>query len=192
MHYSSDYVFSGTAETSSFTEEATPNPINKYGESKFLGEQEVIKQTKQGLKYYLIRTSKLFGPRGLSPAAKASFFEIMLGLAASKPELTVVNEELSCFTYTPDLAEASRRLWELEVPYGIYHIVNEGECTWYDGVLALLRHKNISVAVRPVRSENLVRPARRPKFSVLRNTKLKKLRQWQIALAEYLDTNYNL
>ncbi|MFA5886997.1 MAG: NAD(P)-dependent oxidoreductase [Patescibacteria group bacterium] len=187
IHYSSDYVFSGTAEKFSFQEEETPNPLNKYGESKFLGEQEILKRSQYGLKYYLVRTSKLFGPQGTSPQAKPSFFEIMLNLAPVKPELTVVNEELSCFTYTPDLAEATKRLWELEVPFGIYHLVNEGSCTWYDGVLALFHYKKIKNMVRPIRSEDLSRLARRPKFSVLENTKLKKMRNWKLALREYLD-----
>lgn len=189
IHYSSDYVFSGTAEKISFSEEETPNPLNKYGESKFLGEQEILKRAKDGLKYYLIRTSKLFGPRGTSRQAKPSFFEIMLDLAPNKPELTVVNEELSCFTYTLDLAEASKRLWELEVRYGLYHLVNEGPCTWYEGVLALFHYRKLKNIVRPIRSEDLSRAARRPKFSVLNNTKLKKMRHWKLALREYLDNN---
>jgi dTDP-4-dehydrorhamnose reductase len=186
IHYSSDYVFSGTELKSVFTEEDTPNPVNKYGESKFRGEREVFRRAGSGLKYYLIRTSKLFGPRGASPGAKPSFFDIMLDLAQNKKELTVVNEELSCFTYTPDLATATRRLWELERPYGLYHLVNEGPVTWYDAARELFRLKKMSVPIRSVRSENLLRAARRPKFSVLQNTKVKKLRSWGEALQEYL------
>jgi len=186
IHYSSDYVFNGTEIKSTFAEEDTPNPINKYGESKFQGEQEILKRAKDGLAYYLIRTSKLFGPQGTSAAAKPSFFDIMLNLAQDKKELTVVNEEMSCFTYTPDLAEATKRLWELEVPFGIYHLVNEGPCTWYDAVLELLHLAKLKIAVRAVRSENLLRAARRPKFSALLNTKVKKMRPWKLALKEYL------
>jgi len=187
IHYSSDYVFSGAEDKQSFTETDTPNPVNKYGESKYRGEQEIIKREKRGLKYYLIRTSKLFGPVGSSPQAKPSFFDIMLGLAQNKKELTVVNEELSCFTYTPDLAEATKRLWELEVPFGLYHLVNEGPVTWYGAVLEMLRLSKLKISVRPVRSEDLLRVARRPKFSVLENTKVKKLRKWELALKEYLN-----
>jgi len=188
IHYSSDYVFNGTELKSSFTEEDTPNPVNKYGESKSRGERELSRRAESGLKYYLIRTSKLFGPRGASPQAKPSFFDIMLDLAQNKKELTVVNEELSCFTYTPDLATATRRLWELELPYGLYHLVNEGPVTWYEAAQELFRLKKMTVAIRAVRSENLLRAARRPKFSVLKNTKVKKLRPWAAALAEYLRT----
>ncbi|MFA6995041.1 MAG: NAD(P)-dependent oxidoreductase [Patescibacteria group bacterium] len=188
VHYSSDYVFNGTKLKQSFTEEETPNPINKYGESKAQGEREIIRRASLGLKYYLIRTSKLFGPAGLSSAAKPSFFDIMLKLAQSKSELTVVDEELSCFTYTLDLAQATKRLWELEVPFGIYHIINEGPCTWYEAAAELFRLKKEIINIRAVRSENLLRAARRPKFSVLQNTKIKKLRNWREALKEYLHT----
>jgi dTDP-4-dehydrorhamnose reductase len=187
IHYSTDYVFNGTEDKKEFTEEETPNPINKYGESKFAGEREILKQAEHGLNFYLIRTSKLFGPRGASEGAKPSFFDIMLNLANDKKDITVVNEELSCFTYTPDLAEATKRLWELETPFGIYHLVNEGECTWLDGAKALFHFKKIEIPIRAVRSENLLRAARRPKFSVLKNLKIKKLRNWQEALREYLN-----
>lgn len=187
IHYSSDYVFSGTERKQSFSEEETPNPINKYGESKLQGERAIMRRVSSGLRYYLIRTSKLFGPVGESPNSKPSFFDIMLGLSETKKELTVVNEELSCFTYTPDLAAASKRLWELEVPFGIYHLVNEGPVTWYEAAAELFRLKKIKVSLRAVRSENLLRAARRPKYSVLENTKVRKLRNWREALREYLE-----
>lgn len=187
IHYSSDYVFNGTVDKKEFGETDTPNPINKYGESKFAGEREILKQAERGLNYYLIRTSKLFGPRGSSPDAKPSFFEIMLNLSQEKKELTVVSEELSCFTYTPDLAAATKRLWEIEAPFGIYHLVNEGACTWFEGAEFLFHLKKTTLDLRPIRSENLLRAARRPKFSVLKNQKIKKLRNWQEALREYLN-----
>ncbi|MFA5131026.1 MAG: dTDP-4-dehydrorhamnose reductase [Patescibacteria group bacterium] len=186
IHFSTDYVFNGTENKMEFTESNTPNPINKYGETKFAGEREVLKQFERGLDAYLIRTSKLFGPKGSSTSAKPSFFDIMLELAQTKKEITVVNEELSCFTYTPDLAAAVKRLWEVEAPFGIYHLVNDGPCTWYEGAQTLFNLKKIEVSLRAVRSENLLRAARRPKFSVLKNTKIKKMRSWQEALREYL------
>jgi dTDP-4-dehydrorhamnose reductase len=190
IHYSSDYVFSGTVEKQTFKEGETPNPVNKYGKSKARGEREIEQRAAKGLKYYLIRTSKLFGPQGASPAAKPSFFDIMLSLAQTKKELTVVNEELSCFTYTPDLADATLRLLEAESSFGIYHLVNEEAVTWYQAVVELWRLAKLTVPLRAVRSENLLRVARRPKFSVLLNTKVKKLRPWKLALKEYLH-DYN-
>lgn len=186
IHYSTDYVFSGTEEKQSFSESETPNPINKYGESKFQGEREVLKRGAGGLGFYLIRTSKLFGPKGESPQAKPSFFDIMLNLSQNKDELTVVNEELSCFTYTVDLAAATKRLLEADASFGIYHIVNEGPVTWYAAAQILFRLKKLPVSLKAIRSENLLRAARRPKFSVLQNTRTKHLRNWQEALKDYL------
>ncbi len=186
IHYSSDYVFSGTEDKQFFLENETANPINKYGESKFLGELELKRREKKGLKYYLIRTSKLFGPPGQSESSKANFFEIMSFLAQKNEELAVVNEEMSCFSYTPDLAEASKRLWELKVAFGDYHLVNENPCTWYEALLEFFTLQKIRINLRSVRSEDLLRAARRPKFSVLKNTKLKKLRPLSQALADYV------
>ncbi len=186
IHYSSDYVFNGTEAKKEFLENDTPNPINKYGESKFLGEVEILKRAARGLDFYLIRTSKLFGPKGESPAAKPSFFDIMLSQAQTKNELTIVNEELSCFTYTPDLAKATERLIATRAPIGIYHLANDEAVTWYEAALELFRLKKIKINIRAIRSENLLRAARRPKFSVLKNTKVKKLRSWKEALREYL------
>lgn len=189
IHYSSDYVFSGTKEKQFFVEHEIPNPINKYGESKFFGEMEINKRMEYGLNAYIIRTSKLFGPSGKSMAAKKSFFDIILELARqdANKELTIVNEEQSCFTYTPDLARATKRLWELKVPFGIFHLINEDACTWHEAALELFHLTGFNPKIRAVRSEDLFRAARRPKYSILKNTKVKKLRSYKQALAEYLS-----
>ena len=92
-HYSTDYVFSGLKNDPEFVEDDTPNPINKYGESKFLGELELLKLKDRGLKFYIVRTSKLFGPRLENSNAKPSFFDIMLKAASENNELKVVSEE---------------------------------------------------------------------------------------------------
>lgn len=189
VHYSSDYVFSGTEYKREFSEDETPNPVNKYGESKASGEREILKLLNHGLQAYIIRTSKLFGPKGNSELSKPSFFDIILEKALDSSEVSVVAEELSCFTYTYDLAIATKRLWELEMSYGIYHLVNEKPATWLDGAKILFELKKINVAIKPLRSENLLRAARRPKFSVLKNTKIKKMRPFHEALKEYLNSN---
>lgn len=187
-HYSSDYVFSGSEEKTDFLENETPNPINKYGESKFLGELEIEKLASRGLQYYIIRTSKLFGPSSDNPLSKPSFFDIMLKLSQEKNELMAVNEELSCFTYTPDLALASAQIFISRSSYGIYHLVNENPVTWYDAGVTLFNLAKRKVNLRSIRSEDMQRAARRPKFSVLKNTKAKKLRPYQDALKEYINT----
>lgn len=185
VHYSSDYVFGGENKNG-YKEDDEPNPISKYGETKLMGESEVLKYKNQGLKYYIIRTSKLFGPQAASKASKPSFFDIMLKLAESKKELDAVDEEVSCFTYTPDLAAATKNLLENKKPYGIYHIANGGHCAWYEAAKELFKIAGIDVKVSPVSADKFPRPAKRPKYSVLLNTKLDDLRNYKEALKEYL------
>lgn len=185
VHYSSDYVFAGQDEKG-YEESDQPDPVNNYGETKFLGEKNIIALSGKGLKWYLIRTSKLFGPKGESEYSKPSFFDTMISLSKSREELDVVDEEESCFTYTIDLAKATRELIDNDEGYGIYHIVNSGPCTWYGAVKALFRLSGINIKVNAVTSDKFSRPAKRPKYSVLLNTKIKPLRNWQDALKEYL------
>lgn len=184
IHYSTDYVFSGAGEQE-LNETAQPAPINVYGASKAAGEQAVI--STPGLDYYLIRTSKLFGPKSDSPFAKNSFFATMKKLAAEKTVLEVVDDERSCFTYTPDLAAATVTLLAEKYPVGIYHLINPPAVTWYEGVLALKELASLTVEVLPVAGANLERPAKRPPDSTLINTKFPPLRDYREALKEYLN-----
>ncbi len=186
IHYSTDYVFDGEREDG-YSEDDKPTPISKYGESKLLGEKEIIKHSGKGLKWYLIRTSKLFGPSGDSDISKSSFFDTMVSLSEEKDELSVIHEEVSKFTYTPDLAKATRQLFEGDHGYGVYHIVNEGTCTWYEGVVELFRVLGIKTLVKPIKSEEYPRPAKRPAYSILINNKFPELRSWKDALGEYLN-----
>jgi len=185
VQYSSDYVFAGDKKEG-YKEDDEPNPINKYGETKLAGEQEVIKKSGQGLKYYLIRTSKLFGPKAESEGAKPSFFDLMLDLAKKKKELDVVNEEVSGFTYTPDLARATKKLLESDKGYGIYHITNVGRATWYETAIELFKITGKKIKINPVSGDKFPRPAKRPSYSVLINTKFDRQRDWKDALREYL------
>lgn len=186
VHYSSDYVFSGNLEKQSFSETDKANPINNYGQSKFLGEQEIINLKSEGLNYFLIRTSKLFGPKGSSLESKPSFFDIMINLSQQKDILQIVDEELSCFTYTPDLAKSSWELIKSGATTGIYHLINEGSATWYQATQELFRLMSKKIQLEAIASGDLLRVAQRPKFSILQNNKFIKLRSYQDALAEYL------
>jgi dTDP-4-dehydrorhamnose reductase len=202
VHYSTDYVFSGMPEITEpsgcagscgscrlherfvpqlgFDEDATAEPIQKYGKTKLMGEQAV---RKNGKKYYIIRTSKLFGK---SASGKESFFGKMLKIAKNKKEIKVVDEETSCFTYAPDLAKKTKEIIESKQPAGIYHVTNAGACTWYEAVVELYKLAKIKTKVIPVGSEEFPRPAKRPYYSALINTKLNPLRNYKSALKEYL------
>jgi dTDP-4-dehydrorhamnose reductase len=187
VQYISDYVFSGEEKTG-YSEEDATDPVSKYGISKEMGEKEIFKRAEEGLKYYIIRTSKLFGPRGASEASKESFFDMMIRMSGEKDEIRVINDsEISCFTYTPDLAVETKNLIEEKKLYGIYHVVNSGTASWYDGARYLFDLKGIETSLVPIASDEYPRPAKRPKYSILLNTKLTPLRSWQEALKEYIS-----
>lgn len=182
FHYSSDYVFDGTNEEG-YVEDAEPNPISKYGESKLAGEKAVAECAE---KYYIIRLSKLFGKPAASLVGKKSFFEKMLEVSEGKKEITAVDDERSCFTYAPDLALATKVMIQHGVPYGIYHLVNENPATWYEAAKELFRIARKDIIVKPVSSDAFPRPAKRPHCSTLRNTKFIPFRPYTEALEEFL------
>ena len=205
VHYSSDYVFDGQPEIPEpegcshscsscalhnnfqpligFDEMAKPHPINKYGETKLMGEEAVMKNTK---KYYLIRLSWLFGKPAKAKGAKRSFFDIMLELGKKEKEVKVVDDEMSSFTYAPDLAKKTKEIIDAQTPFGIYHIVNSQPTSRYEAILELYQQEKIKTKVLPVEAEEFPTSAERPPFSVLLNTKLNPLRDWNEALKEYL------
>lgn len=184
VHYSTDYVFNGQ-NVAGYKEDDAPSPINNYGKTKLMGEQAV---QDIGGKYYIIRLQKLFGKPGLGEGAKKSFFETMLALAQAKKEFDVVDEELANFTYAPDLAERTKYLIENDLRYGIYHIINEGRpVTWFGAAKILFDlFGKKDIILKPVSADRFPRPAKRPKYSVLLNTKQPPLRPWDEALKEYL------
>lgn len=181
VHYSTDYVFPGDNENG-YSETDEPCPLSKYGESKFYGE----KVTEFCDKAYLIRTSRLFGRAGIGANAKKSFVEKMLIISEGRSEIELVNEEKGCPTYAKDLAEATKELIEAGSAFGIYHLVNDGACTWYEFGTEVFRLAGKNVKTVPVPAEKFERPAQRPLFSELHNTKAPKLRPWKDALAAFL------
>lgn len=202
VHYSTDYVFDGALEKNKamtgccgggccgaganevgYDETSLPNPLSRYGESKYAGERAVREKAKQ---YYLIRLSKLFGNPGKSAEAKRSFFAVMLEQAEVKKELSAVDDEKGSFVYAPDLALATKELVESGDEFGTYHLINEGSATWYEAVQELYRLAKKEVSVVPVTSDAFPRPARRPNVSTLLNTKRPKLRHYTEALKEFL------
>lgn len=182
VHYSTGYVFDGVKEEG-YKESDQPNPISRYGESKYLGEKYL---QKNGNNYYLIRTSRIFGRKGSSEMSKESFVDIMIRLGREKNLLELVDEEIDNFTYAPDLAGATKDLIEGGMPFGIYHITNKGAFTWYAAAIKVFDEAGIKVKVVPVSSGRFPRPARRPKCSALLNTKLTSLRSFEEAIREYL------
>jgi dTDP-4-dehydrorhamnose reductase len=166
IHYSTDYIFDGTRR--SYIETDDPNPINVYGESKLLGERNILETTDD---YRIIRTSWLFGTHG------KNFVDTMLRLSSEMPEVRVVNDQFGKPTYTADLAQKTAEIADLSP--GIYHITNEGTCSWFEFARAIIPN-----AV-PCTTADYPRKAKRPKSSVLDNTKTTPMRPWNDALTAY-------
>ncbi len=177
VHYSTDYVFSGDKKTG-YGEDDPPGPaVNMYGQSKLAGER-ALKEI--GPKFYLIRTAWLYGPNG------KNFVDAMLKLGEEKRQVQVVVDQRGSPTFTKDVAMVTQALIEKKYPLGIYHAVNFGETTWFDYAKKIFELASMNVEVRPVSSEQFKRPAKRPKYGLLKNTRGPKLRHWQDALADYL------
>jgi dTDP-4-dehydrorhamnose reductase len=196
VHISTDYVFDGTKKQG-YLENDKPNPINAYGRSKLLGEK-LLRENHD--KYYLIRTSWMFGKHGEKNFVRkiiraAKYKETLPPLKkliyklAGKHNLRVVNDHFGKPTYAKDLAERIKEIVKWSNPYGIYHVTNEtpsGGITWFDLAKKAVELIRAKVKVVPCSASEFPQPAKRPKYSILINTKLPKMRDWQEALSEYL------
>jgi dTDP-4-dehydrorhamnose reductase len=178
VHFSTDYVFDGAK--SSFNEDDAPHPLNYYGETKALGEECLRKKAK---KYYLVRTSWLFGKNG------KNFVETIKKLSSEKETLKVVNDQIGRPTFTKDLVEGVMNLVFGKKEFGVYHLTNSGSCSWFDLAKKIVSLTNSKCIVSPCTTEEFPRPAKRPKFSVLNNNKFSQLRSWESALSEYLGVD---
>ena len=181
VHFSTNYVFDGKA--GEYQEQDEPNPQSIYGKTKHQGEIELAKSTD---KFYLVRTSVLFGPKGESELSKKSFVDLMLDLAEKSGTVKAVKDETNSLTYAPDLAEAVRQLVDDKKPYGVYHITNSGQASWYDFAAEIFKLAGKTVELVPVSASEFARKAARPTKAVLLNTKLAALRPWQEALKDFL------
>ena len=180
VHFSTDYVFDGT-KASPYTIYDRTNPVNAYGRSKLLGEKYILWLLS---KFYLIRTSWLFGLHG------KNFIETMLEIGQKQKQVSVVTDQKGCPTWTRHLAETTASLIQTG-RYGLYHATNSEPTTWFDFTKEIFRLSNISTEVLPVTSEQFPRPARRPKNSILDMFPLKdvlgkEMPSWKEALKEYI------
>jgi dTDP-4-dehydrorhamnose reductase len=200
VHFSTDYVFDGE-NSEGYVEEDRPNPLNIYGKSKLKGEELIQKESEN---FYIIRTSWLFGEGG------RNFVTTMLELAKTRDELDVVGDQVGSPTYTKDLCDAvvnyflypfisdledhhARTMKEEagscdKLPFGIYHLTNSGTTSWFEFARYIFQARGLDIKVNEVSSEVFVRPAIRPRCSILRNTKIPnlKIRGWQDAVKAYM------
>lgn len=186
VHFSTDYVFDGQKRTP-YTEDDTPNPQSIYGLSKYAGEQ-CLKYLLE--KYFIIRTAGLYGRAGCLGKGGANFVDRMLKKAEVETEIKVVKDEIVAPTYAVDLAKKVCELMPTK-QYGLYHIVNHGQCSWAEFAAKIIELAGKKVTVKPVSSAEYKAKAKRPPYSVLQNARLAKLGlddlpDWPDSLARYL------
>ncbi len=177
VHVSTDYVFDGLKDGGYREEDRPTAPINAYGRTKLHGERQLWLNTKRA---WLVRTSWLYGPGG------PNFVATMLEVGRTKPNLKVVNDQHGKPTHTRDLSLFLKSLVTDRAPYGTYHGVNESPTTWFDFAVEIFRQAGITTPVKPCSSAEFPRPAPRPTWSILLNTKRPPMRPWPEALRDYL------
>lgn len=183
VHISTDYVFDGCGTRPYREDDATApmEALSAYGRSKLAGEQTVVAMHPSPL---IIRTAWVYGPDG------PGFPNAILRAAREKPRLKVVDDQTGSPTYAPDLADAIVMLVKRSAT-GFVHVTNSGVCTWYEFAKEIVRLAGFSTPVDPCTTSEFPRPARRPAYSVLDNSKYvslvgQPLRHWREAIAEFM------
>jgi dTDP-4-dehydrorhamnose reductase len=180
MHFSTDYVFDGTAHEP-IPEDAVPAPISAYGLTKLHGEVALLGS---GADAYLVRTSWTYGLIG------TNFVKTVLRVSRENGEMSVVDDQRGSPTWVRDLAVASRHLVAAGPP-GVYHLTNSLDCTWYELARAVVEIAGIAAEIHPITTAEYSTPATRPAYSVLSNQRWDELgqpplREWREALAEFI------
>lgn len=180
VYFSTDYVFPGTG-VQEYKEDDVTGPTNQYGITKLQGE-EVVKELLS--KYFICRISWVFGENG------NNFIKTMLKLAETRDKLTVVDDQIGSPTYCKDVAKLTCEMIRTE-KYGVYHVTNEGFCSWYDFACEIFKQAGKEIKVEPVDSAAFPVKAERPKNSRMSKDKLEqsgfdRLPTWQDALSRYL------
>jgi len=184
IYISTDFVFNGENKTP-YKEGDKPDPISVYGLSKYKGETAIKSKLKN---YLIVRTSWLFGKNG------NNFIKAILKKSENEKVINVVNDQEGSPTYTKDLSYALKKLIELGSFNGgnIFHVSNSGTCTWYDYAVEIIEFAGKrGVKIEPTSSVKLARPANRPHYSVLDNSKFEKVTaynmpHWKDAFKRYM------
>ena len=193
IHISTDYVFDGTGD-SPRTEDMEIAPIGVYGITKADGEKSVSENAE---KYYILRTAWLYGWAG------KNFVYTMLRAMNKNPAVKVVADQKGTPTFAGDLAVVILKIISKEnpIPYGIYHVTDLGETTWWDFTKEIKNQginagylQNKDCVVNSCTTEEYPTPAKRPAYSVLSKDKIQKalgitLPQWQESLAVFLKSD---
>jgi len=184
VHYSSDFVFDGTASRP-YVEDDRPNPQGVYAASKLLGEWFALEADRN----VVLRVESLFGGSTGRSGRKGSLASLVAGIEAGREVPVFVDRTVSP-SYVFDVAEATCALVASNSASGVYHCVNAGPCTWQDVATEIARLLGKPANLRPITLESVSLRARRPRYSALDSTRLRaagiEMPSWQDALARYL------
>ncbi len=176
IHISTDYVFDGTQKNLPFIESDAVLPHSVYGKTKLEGEL----QLSDNKDVMVVRTAWLYSSFG------GNFMQTMLRLAKEKKSLNVVFDQIGTPTYAGDLAFALLEIIKQSVANsedfkaGIYHFSNEGVCSWYDFAVEIMKFANLDCTILPIETKDFPTAAKRPHFSLLNKSKIKKTFQLTI------------
>lgn len=188
--FSTDYVFGGERRTP-WTEDERPSPLQMYGISRLAGENAAL-ATAPG-HALVIRTCGLYGRSG-ARSKGGNFVDGRVADARAGKRIEMASEQVLVPTSTDDLSRAVFSLLDKGAPPGIYHLVNEGQCSWYEFTREIVRLIGAGTEVVPVDRGGRTGNMRRPLYSVLGNTRARRLGivlpTWQDALARYLKEKY--
>ena len=186
VHFSTDYVFDG-AKNQPYVETDYCNPLNVYGVTKAAGESFVLNYA---AKPYVVRVSGIYGKIPCR-AKGGNFITTMIKLSKEKPEVRVVNDEILTPTPTSEIAKTTALLLEKDA-FGLYHMTCEGQCSWYEFAKAIWEHLKLTTPLYPASVKDFPLTVKRPFYSVLENTQLKKISipnmpEWKQGLSEFLN-----
>lgn len=186
VHFSTDYVFDGR-QRRPYLETDPPGPLSVYATSKLAGEYFIRATLEQ---HFVIRTCGLYGLAG-SHSKAGNFVETMLRLAREGREIRVVVDQVLTPTSAKELARKVRQLVETRA-YGLYHITNNGTCSWYQFAAAIFELSGIRPSLSETTSAAYGACAVRPSYSVLENASLRRLglddlSPWRDALEVYIE-----
>jgi dTDP-4-dehydrorhamnose reductase len=166
VHFSTDYVFDGTAGRA-YTEEDAPHPLGAYAVSKLAGELYAQAYLDRPL---IIRTCGVFGPGGLK-TARGNFLETMLRLAAGGQPIRVLDDHVASPTYAPVLAARSVDMIDRGLT-GLFHVGGGEPISWFDFAATIFRAAGLKPELNRTNEREFKTPARRPRYSALSNSKM--------------------
>ena len=189
--FSTDYVFAGEKRTP-YAESDAPRPIQFYGISRVAGEYAAIAAAPE--QTVIVRTCGLYGRSGAASKG-GNFVDRRIADAKTGKSLEMGTDQIVCPTSTDDLSRAVLALIEhQQCTPGIYHLVNVGECTWFEFTKAIYEILDLKVDLRPVDRKGVSGSMRRPLYSALANTRARalgiSLPPWREALDRYLKQKY--